>query len=100
MPSLKIDVPHTLTQDEALARVQRLLTQVKSQYAEQIQQVDEQWEQFQGRFLLKVMGMKSEGTVRIEEAAVRIDSKIPLAAWVMKGQIETAIRTHLGKLLS
>ena len=100
MPRMKLEVPHTLNQDEALQRVQRMIHEAKALYASRIQALEEQWVENEGRFMLKVMGMTSEGTIVVNESVVRIESKIPLAAMVVKGQIEHGIRQQLGRLLS
>ena len=97
---MKLEVPHDLDQDEALERVQRMIHEAKALYASRIQAIQEQWVENEGRFLLKVMGMTSEGTIVVEQSVVRIESKIPLAAMMVKGQIEQGIRRQLTRLLS
>ena len=100
MPSLKVSVAHELGQEVAAERLKRLLEGVKAQYADKLSNLEEEWDDFTGRFKISAMGIKSEGTVAIEETEVRVDGKIPLAAMIFKGRIEETIRSYLAKILA
>ena len=51
-------------------------------------------------FAFKAMGMAVSGTVKVEESAVRLDAKIPMAAMMFKGMIEQQIRKELDGVLA
>ena len=44
--------------------------------------------------------MKVSGTVTVEEAAVKMDAQVPLAAMMVRGMIEKRIQEELGNLLT
>ena len=100
MPRLKISVAHSLDRDTATERLKGFLEQVKSQYKDRLSNLEEEWDEFSGRFKFSAMGFTTEGTITVEENEVRVDGKLPLAAMIIKGQIEETIRGYLKKVLA
>jgi hypothetical protein len=100
MPRLKISVAHSLDRQTAVERLKGFLDQVKAQYQDRLSNLEEEWDEFNGRFKFSAMGFSSEGTISVEEDEVRVDGKLPLAAMIIKGQIEETIRGHLEKVLA
>ncbi len=100
MPTINIAVAHRLTQAEASARVQKLLSEVKTQYGEQISDLREAWEGDVGKFSFQAMGMPVSGTVTATAAQVDLALQLPFAAMMFSGAIETLLRTRTEALLA
>lgn len=77
MPNLKITIPHTLTQTEALTRIQTFLPQLKSQHSDKINDLTETWSGNNCEFSFTVTGFKVSGTLAVEEVEVAIKGEIP-----------------------
>ena len=100
MPKLSIDVPHHLSEEEALTRIQRLLEDLKRQYANYFTDLKESWSGNDGRFSVKAMGFNVAGSLSVEPSRVGITADLPLAATPFKGRIEQAIRQEAERLLA
>lgn len=99
MPSLNLKIDHALSRDEAAERVRRLVEFAKAQYGHQVSNLSETWEEHAVEFAFSVMGMSTTGKLRVEETHVEIDSKLPFAAVMLRGRIEEAIKSQLGRIL-
>jgi hypothetical protein len=100
MPSFAMTVPHRLTQEEALGRIQRMLGEMKQQYGNQVTDLNETWNGNTGEFSMTAMGMKISGNVAVEPGEVKLNGNIPFAAVPFKGQIEKLIREQATQLLA
>ena len=100
MPKLNVVVPHRLSQDEAKARIQNLLTDLKTQYAGRFEDLQESWSDHEGRFSVRAMGFKVSGTLAIRPSDVELSGDLPLAATPFKGRIEEVIRERAERLLA
>ena len=100
MPKLSIDVPHRLSEEEALTRIQTMLGDMKRQYATYFSDLEETWTGNDGRFSVKAMGFNVSGTIAVEPARVALNADLPLAATPFKGRIEQAIREEAERLLA
>lgn len=100
MPSFAMTVPHRLTQEEALGRIQRMLGEMKQQYGNQVTDLTETWNGHTGEFSMTAMGMKISGKVAVEPGEVKLNGNLPFAAVPFKGQIEKLIREQATQLLA
>jgi hypothetical protein len=100
MPSLNLAIPHSLTQEEAIARLQRHIEMAKQMYGAHVSNLNEQWSGNVLNYGFSAMGMATSGTLRVEEGVVQIDSKLPLAAVMFRGRIEDTVRNQLGQILA
>lgn len=100
MPSLNMKVEHSLSRDEATERLRIFLTRVRVHYEDRVANVQEEWGDNWLRFAFSAMGFSSSGQITIEESHVQVDGKIPLAAMMFRGQIESTIREQLSRALS
>jgi len=99
MPSMNLKVEHSLTQEEARERLQRFLELVKAQYGSHVSNLEEEWNENFLRFAFSAMGFSTSGKVTVEATEVVVDSKIPLAAMMVRGKIESTIREQLTRVL-
>ena len=99
MPKIELNIPHSLTKDEALTRIQTILPQLKEQHSDKIKDLDESWINNTGEFKFKISGFKVSGTLQVGENFVLINGEIPFAALLFKGQIENSIKEKAMELL-
>ncbi len=100
MPGLSMETVHELGQEEATKRLKEKFHVVREQHGHKAADLVETWEGNVLSFAFKVMGMAVSGTVTVEDAAVKLDAKLPLAAMMFKGMIEREIRKELGDVLA
>lgn len=100
MPKVSIVVPHRLGEEEALTRLQHLLSDMKSRYATYFTDLEERWSGNEGRFSVKAMGFNVTGGVTVRPTEVAIDADLPLAATPFKGRVEQMIREQTERLLA
>ena len=100
MPELKMDMNHQLGEQEALRRIKGLLGQVKSEFADQIADLRENWSGNGGTFSFRAMGFVVSGTLTVEQSNVQLNGKLPFAAGLFKGKIERIIRERAVQLLA
>ena len=100
MPHITMDAPHALGQDEAARRLKEKFSSVTEAYGSQVGDLQQQWNGPALSFAFKTMGMKVSGTVTVEDAAVKMDAQVPVAAMMVRGMIEKRIREELGNLLA
>ena len=100
MAKLNMAVSHHLTQDEATRRIKSLLGEVKSQFADKISDLREEWNGNAGKFSFSAMGFAVSGTLIVKPAEVELSGNLPFAASFFKGKIESTIRERAQALLS
>ncbi|NCI52136.1 polyhydroxyalkanoic acid system protein [Sediminibacterium roseum] len=99
MASFNMSVPHQLTQDEALKRIQNALGQLKQEHGDKISNLTENWSGNTGTFGLTVMGFDVSGKLTVTASSVDIDAELPFAASLFKGKIKELIGGKAGELL-
>ena len=100
MPRMSITVPHSLSRDEALQRIQGLLTDLKTQYADRFDDLQESWSGYDGEFSLRAMGFTVPGTLSVQPSQVEMRGNLPFAVAPFKGRIEQTIRERAERLLA
>ena len=100
MPKLNMTVPHRLPQDEALKRIQGLLNNVRTQFADKISDLHEEWNDNVGRFSFSAMGMPVSGTLTVKPSEIELSGDLPALAVLYKSKIESTIRQQAETLLS
>ena len=100
MPSMKLAVPHQLTQEEATARLERFMDRVREKYQDQVTNLEHGWVGSLFNFGFTTRGMSVKGNMAVEPSEVKVDGQIPFAAMMFKGKIEQTIRDELTRVLS
>ena len=101
MAKISVVVPHRLTQDEAVGRIKKLLGEVKSQFADKISELHEEWNGSVGKFSFSAMKKFSvSGTLTVKPSSVELAGDLPFAASFFKGKIESIIRERAETLLA
>lgn len=99
MPKLSLSVPHTLSQQEATARLKGFLERIRSRYADQVSDLQENWGENSGTFGFKTYGFNIKGSLAVEPSEVRVEGDLPFAAMMFKGKVEQTLRENLERLL-
>ncbi len=99
MTKLHVSVPHELGQEEALRRIKAFIDQAKSQFASQMSGFTHEWKGGVSTFQLEAKGTSLAGTITVTEDKVEIESKLPMAAILFKGKIETALSDGITAIL-
>ncbi len=100
MPSIHVSVPHQISQDEALKRIQRAIAQAKDQNPDKVRELKENWNGYAGTFSASAMGYSASGSVAVNPSDVVVETTLPLIASPFKSTIEAQIRETLARLLA
>jgi hypothetical protein len=100
MPNINISIPHQLPPEQALTRIKDFIAQAKTQYSNEIGNLQENWNGHVGTFSGSARGLSVSGILTVEASVVAVELTIPFAAMLFKGTIESGIRDQLTKLLS
>ena len=99
MPTIKIEIVHHLTQDEATTRVKNLMSELRNQFGGQVRNLQESWNENSANYSFEVMGLMVSGNLFVEPFRVQLEGQLPMAALPFKSRIESAIRDRLTALL-
>jgi hypothetical protein len=100
MHKINASVPHKLTQDEALRRIQARTAKIKAQYSSMVSDLTEDWSGYVGTFSGSARGFSVLGNLSVEPSQVVVEIALPFVALPLKGQIEARIRSELATLLA
>jgi hypothetical protein len=100
MPSLDLTIPHKLTQEEALKRIKRLLTEAKRDHSDKIDKLEEHWEGNKGTFSFSAKGYDVSGELIVHPNSIELNSKVPFAVSLFKGTISSMITKKANELLA
>jgi hypothetical protein len=99
MSSIQVTVHHKLTEHEAMARIQNLVTNLKHEHGDKIDSIQEEWHARSGKFEFTFHGMHLAGTIILHPGIVEIHGKIPLAFTLFRGKIKDVIKEKASELL-
>lgn len=100
MSSLKLHIPHHLTQEEALGRIKTLLHKLKHEQKSKISHVKEEWSHGTGHFHFTVQGFDISGAIKVHAGNIDIHAKFPLAVSIFKNKIKKIIEEKAEELLA
>jgi hypothetical protein len=99
MSQFTMTVPHHLSQEEALKRIQNLLGEAKKEYGDMINNLVETWSGNTGQFSFTLMGFDVSGKLVVNEADIAIEASLPFAASLFKDKIKKLISDKAAELL-
>jgi hypothetical protein len=99
MAKMNFDIPHQLSQQEALERIKKLLSEAKKNYGNQIENLQETWEGNTGQFSFSAKGFDLSGSLTVQPNTIELRGDVPFAVSLFKGKIERMIQETAGKLL-
>ncbi|HEX6431407.1 MAG TPA: polyhydroxyalkanoic acid system family protein [Niastella sp.] len=100
MSKLSLNIPHTQTQEEALSRVKQLLSRLQEEQKGTVTNVQENWDGANGSFSFSAKGFNIAGTLQVTENEVHLESDLPFAVSLFKGQIASMITEKAKTLLA
>ena len=100
MSNLSLNIPHSQTQEEALKRVKQLLGRLQEEQKGLLTDVQENWDGPNGSFSFSAKGFNIAGTIQVKENEVLLDSDLPFAVALFKGQIASMITDKATALLA
>lgn len=100
MPSLSITTPHTLTAEEATARLKSFFEKLKERHQDKVSNLEEQWQDNRLSYSFSTYGFHIKGDLTVEPNEVKVSGSLPFAAMMFKGKIEQSVREELEKLLA
>lgn len=99
MPSFSFEIPHSMGQEAAKARLEGFLDRIGQQYAGQISGLEGSWTDNVLGFHFSTFGIKIAGKMTVEEDRVLFHGELPFSAMVFKGKISGGIQEALQKAL-
>lgn len=100
MSKLSLNIPHSQTQEEALSRVKQLLSRLQEEQKGTITNIQENWNGPNGSFSFSAKGFNIAGTIQVKENEVHLESDLPFAVALFKGQIASMITEKATALLA
>lgn len=95
---MRIAVPHNTTRDQARKRVEQRLASLLGQFAHHAEDLHHEWTGDTLHFKGKAKGLKVSGTVEITDAAMIVDTKLPLIAMAFEGRIREAVQKEADQM--
>ncbi|HEY4232847.1 MAG TPA: polyhydroxyalkanoic acid system family protein [Lacipirellulaceae bacterium] len=99
MPKFHVVVPHPLSQQDAITKLNGFIDLLRSRYKDQLSGLEESWEGNVLSFGFKTYGIQVNGKITVSDHQLDLDGDLPIAAMMFKGKIESTIRDELTKLM-
>ncbi len=99
MPHIDITVPHALTQDEAVRRIQNLPASLEQEFAGKVTDIKQAWAGYAAKFSFNAVGFAVSGTTDVQPHRADIHIDLPLLAMPFKGRLADAVRQRAERLL-
>ena len=101
MPQLQFKTPHTLSPDEATARIKVRIKDEIGKAAHLVSDMKENWlDSNHAEFSFKAYGFAVDGKMFSEPGEVNVSLNLPFAAMMIKGMIESQLKGALNQILS
>ena len=100
MPKVKMAVPHTLGQEDAVERIKSYSEKMHDKFSESVKNMEENWEENCCNFAFRTYGMDFKGKLLVQDSEVQVESDLPFRAMMFKGRIQGEVEKELGKLLA
>ena len=98
MPKFQTNVPHTLSQQDAIERMNQFTETVGK--SDQVSDLEQSWHENQLHFGFKTYGIPLKGVVTVTDNNLEVTGDLPFSAMMFKGKIEGEIQKVLGKLMA
>jgi hypothetical protein len=100
MPKFNVNVPHSLSQDEARSRLERFAEMLEKKFQNQVSELHQSWENDTLNFRFKTYGIPLSGGITVGTNELSCAGELPFSAMMFRGKIESAIREELEKLVA
>jgi hypothetical protein len=99
VPKFHLEIPHSLTADEAKSRLERFVESLQARFQEKVSDLNQSWNGNTLYFGFKTFGIKINGAIAAAENKLDVSGDLPFSAMMFKGKIESEIREQLGRLM-
>lgn len=96
---MHLQIPHKLTQPEAIEKVKASLEAARPQMAGQVNIEKEEWDGNKLNFAFTAQKQHITGTLVVEDKDFVVDAKLPLMLRMFEGKIEKMIGEQVKTLL-
>lgn len=96
---MHVEIPHTFSRPEAVARVSNALEKSRAQVLEHAPDFAHEWQGEVLSFSATLQGKPISGTLLVEDKQFVLDAKLPLMWRLFEGQLEQAIKQQAAQLL-
>ncbi len=96
MPKINLEIPHTLSAEEARGKLERF---TESLPQDQVSDLEQSWNGNTLSFGFKTFGIKIKGDLTAADQKLLVDVDLPFAASMFKGKIESEIQKQLERLV-
>ncbi len=97
---MTIQIEHNLDKERGIICAEKIFSQLAEQYKDEFSDLKQETKENKIYFSFKIRGMKINGEIIVNENKVIIESKLPFAARIFQGMIETQIKENADKMLS
>lgn len=99
MPKFHLEIPHTLSADEAKSRLERFVESIQARFQDKVSDLEQGWTGNTLNFGFKTFGFKIAGAVESLEKKLDVTGEIPFTAMMFKGKIEGEVKEQLARLM-
>ncbi len=101
MPQMIVSVSHPLDQEEATARLNKKLLEIKEKHQYEVRDlIETRPDPHTLKFSFKAFGFGVSGICESKPGEVRMDLDLPFAAMVIRGMIESQVKSELKAVLA
>lgn len=97
--TIAVSIPHKLTQEQARARLQDGIAELKAKHAGGVANVAETWNGNQMSFHVTAMGQSITGRIEVQPTAVKLDVDLPWLLAMLAEKIRPQIEQEGRKML-
>ncbi len=97
---MTIQIEHNLDKERGIICAEKIFSQLAEQYKDEFSDLKQETKENKIYFSFKIRGMKINGEIIVNENKVIIESKLPFAARIFQGMIETQIKENADKMIS
>lgn len=100
MTTIDIKIPHSLSPEEALQRVQSTILKLREQHSPAIKDYQEEWFGKDGRIQLSAKGFAVTGKIYVGVDTVRVAIRLPLLLSFLKHRVKETIEKEGRQILN
>ena len=97
---MRIELTHDLETEKGTVCAEKIFKQLSEEYKDEFSELKQETNGNIINFSFKIRGMHVKGNITVNDNNVVIDSKLPFAARIFQGMIETKIKENADKMIS
>ena len=97
---MKVELDHTLPKEKAVKCAENIFNELTEKFEDEFSDLEQTTNDNIINFSFKIRGMNIKGIITVNENNVVIESKLPFAARVFQGLIESKIRENADEMMA